>query len=227
MWEKMIIKSIDGKTIVKTSHRTIRKTVEWCVSEGIGLHSADLRKARLSQASLDGLKARGACFWGADFSGADMGFADLRRADLRCANLEKTCLAESDLEKADLQGAYFAGALLEGVNMEKAVVSCPSVWGCNMQDAASLEGLIYRHRGEMDIVLSRPPLIVRGLGKRLAVFDGACLWGADLYRAGEMPLAAQRALFSARTAIEKAMQCDISRPANKPIRKISAGAGAF
>ncbi|HEU4838562.1 MAG TPA: hypothetical protein VFS88_04025 [Micavibrio sp.] len=79
----------------------------------------------------------------------------------------------------------------------------------------------------MDIVLSRPPLIVRGLEKRLAVFDGVCLWGADLYKAGEMPLAAQRALFFARTAIEKAMRRDISRPANKPIRKISAGAGAF
>lgn len=223
----MIIRTIDGKTIIKTNHKTIRKTVEWCVSEKIDLSGADLRQARLSQASLDGLKARGACFWGADFSGADIGFADLRRSDLRCAILEKTCLAESDLTGTDLQGAYFSGALLEGIRLKGAIVSCPSIWGCDIQDAASLSSLIYRHLGETDIVLSRPPLVVRGLEKRLVVFEGACLWGADLYKAGEMPLAAQRAFFSAKTIIEKAMQRDISRPANKPIRKIRAGAGVF
>ena len=220
MWGKMIIKSVSGKIITSTEHKTMRQTLEWCALEGVDLSGADLRKARLSHASLDGLRARGACFWGADFTASDIGFADLREADMRCAILKDACLAETDLSGADLQGAYFSGTIVEDTHFENAALSCPSFWDCDLQSAAGIKGLVYNHLGETKITLSSLPLVLKGFPKRLVLADRHCIWGNDLFDAGALPLDAQRALFEAKTALERTMRGDCSHSAKKPIRKI-------
>ncbi len=222
----MLIKSLSGKIIVETSHRTIRGALEYCAEYGIDLAFADLRKARLCHASLDGVRAAGASFWGADFTGADMGFADLRNTDLRCVSLKDTCLAESDLGGANLQGAYFSGTLVEGARLDGAFVSCPSFWDCDLE-AASIAGLAYNHLGEMEISLSAPPLVIRGLQKRLVLAPGFCLWGNELCVADVMPLEAAKALFAAKTIIEKSMRHASLQPAKNPIPKILKRQGGF
>lgn len=223
----MIIRTITKKTIIETSHRTIRGTLEYCAEQGINLARADLRKARLCHSSLDGLQARGACFWGADFTGADIGFADLRNADLRRASLKDACLAETDLSAANLQGAYFSGTLVEGALLAGAVVSCPSFWDCDLEAAGKIDGLVYNHLGETEIRLSAPPLIVRGLQKRLVLANGFCFWGGTAYPAAAIPVEAARALFTAKTAIEKSMRAAMLQSAKKPMPKIDARKGAF
>ena len=223
----MIIRTISAKTIIETKHRTMRGTLEYCTEHGIDLKYADLRKAKLCHASLDGLQAQGASFWGADFTGADMGCADLRGADLRRVCFKDTCLAESDLGGANLQGAYFSGTLVEGASLAGAIISCPSFWDCDLEAVGTIAGLVYNHLGETDIRLSAPPLMVRGLQRRLVLADGFCLWGNDVYAAGLLPLDAMRALFKAKTTIERSMRTALSHPAKEPISKIAPNGSSF
>ena len=225
--DKMIIKSISGKTIIKTDDRTVRQTLEWCAQEGIDLSGADLRKARLSHASLDGMMAQGACLWGADLTGSDIAFADLQDADLRCTTLKDTCLVESDLSRADLQGAYFCGTMVEDAWLDGAVLSCPSFWDCDLHNVGSMRGLVYNHLGETKLILSSLPFVLKGFYKQLVLLDGHCLWGADLYEAGALPLDAHRSLFEAKVALEKTMRGDHSQPAKKPDRKIHSITRSF
>jgi len=219
----MIIKSISGDTIVKTKHRTIRQTLEWCTDKGIDLSGADLRKARLSFAALDGLMAQRACFWGADFTGADIGFADLSHSDMRCANLKDVCLAESDLSQADLQGAYFCSTMMEQTRLENIILSCPSFWDCDLQGVAAFKNIVFNHLGETSIALSSLPLVVKGFIKRLVIMNDYCLWGSDLYELGSLPPDVQKALFDTKMGMERAMRGDYSRSAIKPIPKIHTG----
>lgn len=177
----MIIRSINGDNIIETGHKTMRAALEYCALEGIDLSGADLRKARCTRASLDGLIARDACLWGADFTAADIGLADLRGADLRRANFKDACLAESDLSEADLQGAYFAGTIIDGAKLDGTILSCPSFWSCDLQSAGSYDGLVYNHLGERHIVIDRGPLVIQGMGKRLVLSQDFCLWGNDLF----------------------------------------------
>lgn len=223
----MIIKSVSGRSIVDTQHKTMRQTLEWCADKGLDLSGADLRQARLSFAALDGLIAQGACFWGADFTGADIGFADFSHADMRCVNLKDTCLAESDLSHANLQGAYFSSTILENACLENAILSCPSFWDCDLQGIAGFSGVIFNHFGETALTLSSLPLVVKGFYKRLVLMNNHCLWGNDLYESGNLPLDAQRALFDAKICLERVMRGNYSRTATKPIQKIHSARGVF
>ncbi len=223
----MIIKSVKGKTLVKTDHKTIRQTLEWCAQEGVDLTRADLRKAKLSHASLDGLQARGACLWGADLTNADIGFSDLRQADLRCGMFKDTCFAESDLSQADLQGGYFSGTIVDGTRLDRAIVSCPSFWDCDLQNCCSIEGLVYNHLGERPLTLSSYPLVIKGFPKRLVLIGGYGLWGNDLYCAGDWPVDAERFLFSAKITLERTMFGSPSHSAKKAMRKIQGAGGIF
>ncbi len=206
MWGNMIIKSISGKNLIESDHKSLRTAVEYCAMHNIDLSFADLRRARLSGASLDGLRAHGACFWGADLSGADLGLAGLRGADLRCTNLKDACLAESDLAGAGLHGAYFSRTIIEGAVLSGARISCPSFWDCDLASAQDFTGLCYSHRGERDIILNAPPVIVHINGARMVLIEDHVLWGCDLYGIGDAPFALQKTLFSLKTLTEKAMR---------------------
>lgn len=223
----MIIRDTEGRPLVKTDHKTIRQTLEWCVAEGVYLPGADLRKAKLSQACLDGLQARGCSLWGADLSGADIGYSDLRHADLRCAMFKDTCLVQSDLSAADLRGAYFSCTLLDEARLDGATVSCPSFWDCDLQNLRSMMGLVYSHLGEDSVTLSTFPVVIKGFSKRLVMFETHGLWGNDLCAAGEWPQEAERALFSAKTIAERVMRRNILHAANKPILKIPPRTAPF
>lgn len=222
---KMIIKCLSGDILVETQHKGARQTLEWCAENDVDLSGADLRKAKLSHAALDGLRARNACFWGADLTGSDVGFSDLSGADLRCAALKDTCFAQSILCGADLQGAYFSATILEGASLDGAIVSCPSFWDCDLRSAHSIEGLVYNHLGEHVLPISSHPIVVRGFCRRLVLLGGNGLWGNDLHSAGDWPPDAQQALFAARTALEKTARGDILQSAKKPIRKIPYATG--
>lgn len=215
MWGRMIIRSLSGKTIIKTQDKTLRRTLEYCAAKGIDLSGADLRKARLAMANLDGLKMQGGSLWGADLTGADIGFADLRQCDMRCAELKDTCLAQSDLSKADLRGAYFCGTLVEDAVFDGAVVSCPSFWSCDLRQARSMEDLSFLHLGERRIKIKQAPVVIRGLGQDLVLHSRHCAWGKGLYPAGFLPRETQTALRALMADLERM----VSRNAKTPIPK--------
>ncbi len=176
----MIIKSLSGKSILSTKYKTMRAALEYALDRKVDLSGGDFRKARLRGASLDGLIARGSSFWGADLSGADIGFACLEGADFRACDLSDTCFAQSNLTDADMKGASFSGTIFDGAILTGIQVSCPSFWGCRIQEAR-FQSISYIHKGESEVHIDRVPLMISGPLKNLVIFDRHILWGADLY----------------------------------------------
>lgn len=183
----MIIKSIKGETLYKSSRKSLRAALEYCARKGIDISGANLRRAALSGARLDGLKAQGACFWGADLSGADLAASDLSAADLRAANLKDCVLSDSHMNGADLSGAYFSQTHFDGAVLEKAIVTCPSFWNCDLHLAKSLKGLRYCHLGESEVILKTSPLVVRDATRRIVAGNDFCLWGNFMVRDAAKP----------------------------------------
>ncbi len=200
----MIIKSLNGRVICETDHKTIRGAVEYCAENGISLEKADLRRARLVRGNLDGLIAPGACFWGADLEGADIGYADMSGTDLRGASLKDACLCGTDLRDSDLRGAYFSGTLLEDTLITGMTASCPSLWQCNLRDAASFTHFTYLHKGEEALRVIDVPTIIEGAGPRMVLLGNRVLYGAALHSMSDFPQGLQKALFALRVAEQRA-----------------------
>lgn len=223
MWENMIIKSLSGKTIYTASSRTMRGALEEGVAKGIDFSFADLRKAQLRDACLDGIVAAGASFWAADLSGADIGLGDLRKADLRCALLKDACIAETDLSGADMSGAYFSGTIVEGAVLDRARTTCPSFWDVDIASARSMRGLVYSHKGECDLIVSPNASIIRAAGERIVLNDEWCLWRGGLYGRGgaARPHALEKRLLSLSAEIDGFITESHSHHAKEPIPKSS------
>lgn len=201
--EFMIIHSLNGKILCDTPHRTLRGTIEYCAEKNVSLEGANLRRAQLAQANLDGLIAPEACFWGAVLDGADIGYADLSGADLRAASLKDACLCGSDLRRADLRGAYFSGTLLEDMMMEGIVASCPSLFSCDLRPAILGKGFTYLHRGEAEITIRDCPIVIDGPDGRVVIAGDKMLEGTGLYTLCDLSENMKKALCALRAAIRR------------------------
>ena len=176
----MIIHSIKGKKLYESKARTIRTTLEEAVANDVDLTGADLRKANLKNASLDGLKAPKSCFWGANLACADMAGADLSGSDLRNTALDGVCLAHTKLCKVDLQGAYFSHTILEDADLQGARISCISFFDCDLRTVRNLCDATYVHWGEEEIELETPPIVIKGLPQNIILTGHACIRGTEI-----------------------------------------------
>lgn len=173
-----------------------RKLIENAVQNGNSYEGVNLRGVRLSGASLDHICLKNSCLWGARLRNCDMGYADFTGADLRNATIENCCFAKSNFTGADLRGASFSQIIWDDAVLDDVIVSCPSFWSGDFGTVASFKGLRYLHKGEIEICLSTPPLVVYGFEQRLVIFDkNYCLWGASLYTPDTLPLRLGKDLF--------------------------------
>ncbi len=198
----MIIYSIKGKKIYDSKAKTIRGAIEEAVANNIDLTGADLRKANLKNASLDGLKAPKSCFWGANLACADMAGADLDGSDLRNTALGGACLAHTSLQKTDLQGAYFSHTILENANLGGAKISCISFFDCDLRSVGNLRDATFVHWGEEEIELESPPIVIKGLPQNIILAGHACIRGAEILDWGDMDDEQQAAFALLKTTMD-------------------------
>lgn len=177
----MKLTDLQGKILYEGRFTTIRRAVEAAVRDGADLSGANLRRAMLRHAVLDGAVLKGACLWGATLDHAQMTGADLSHADCRAAQMKEICLAESICRRTDFRGAYLQGAIVrEGVFIA-AQFSCPSVFSVPWEEAGDLNDATYWHRGETPCPLTRSPIVIGGLPRRVVVMDAHVLIGTDLH----------------------------------------------
>lgn len=177
----MIIRSVQGSILYKSNKISFKTALEEAVEGGVDLSHGDFRGQKLYQARLDGIMAPGACLWGADCRGADMAGADLRDADLRNIDFKDGCLAESDLDGANLSGSHFSNTILRDTNLEGTIFSCPSLFSCDLREAANLHRAVYCHRGEINIPLQKALVVIHGLSRRMVIFGESILWGDEMF----------------------------------------------
>ncbi|MAZ75955.1 MAG: hypothetical protein CMH31_01485 [Micavibrio sp.] len=180
----MRLQSVCGDTLFKSSHLTIKESVEEAISEGVCLDGINLRKANLSGARLDMAKMPNACFWGADLTGADMSDGCFDGADFRTAVLKDACLSEGSFISANFHGAYCSQMLIDGADFTKARFSCPSIFSCDLSTTSHLDGAIYSHHGEIDCPLSNAPIIIKGLDQPVVIMGQDILIGSDHQKMG-------------------------------------------
>lgn len=177
----MKLTSIHGKILYEGRFATVRRAVEAAVREGVDLSGINLRRAVLRYAALDGAKMRGACLWGAIIDHAHMTDGDFTLADFRAAHAKEACFAEAVCTRADFRGAYLQGAIVRDGVFTGAQFSCPSVFAVPWEEAKNLKGATYWHRGETPCALSRAPMVIGGLPRRVVVMDAHVLVGTDLH----------------------------------------------
>ena len=132
---------LDGATQIDAKGRLVWEIVNEGRANG-DLVGADLTWANLHGASLSGADLRGADLGNATLYRADLGGADLSEAILSGANLSQADLSGADLSGADLSGADLSKANLHGVNLRGARLDGATVALEQLEQAASLEGVI-------------------------------------------------------------------------------------
>ena len=145
------------------------------VLTGIQLHSANLNRAHLRETDLFGADLRYAYLGGADMRGAI-----LQASRLQGARLIDTKLQGVDLREVNLHSANMAGALLQGANLKRARLPGANLTLANLSDA-DLTLADVRGAGLSGAKLQGATLT--GAKFQGAELNGAELQGADLYEA--------------------------------------------
>jgi len=144
------------------------------------IEEADLPRADLRGAAMQGADLRGAEMHGADLSRAEMQGADLRGAEMQGAVLRLARMQGADLFEAEMQGADLGGAAMQGADLREARMQGADLRGARMQGAdlggAAMQGADLREARMQGAVL---------FGARMqgAVLFGARMQGAVLRRA--------------------------------------------
>lgn len=154
------------------------------------LAEADLSKARLTGADLNGVDLQKACLNDASLKGAslidtDLSKASLQRADLRCTRLNRARLPQADLSEAKLDKSVLLGASLFEANLQHtrlldAILDDAHLEQADMSDAY-LPGADLTHVKLMSAILDRAHLLKTGLSN--ADLSGVMMRGANLTRA--------------------------------------------
>jgi uncharacterized protein YjbI with pentapeptide repeats len=144
---------------------------------GSDLSDADLSGANLSRANLHAAKVTGANFSRINLTEANLTAADIRGANLSLANLTRVILSDAKLGGTTLSGALLRAATLGNADFDSANLS-----GANLS-GAYLSGAVLSRANLRGADLSRANLIgtnFTGANLSLANFSHANLSNADL-----------------------------------------------
>jgi uncharacterized protein YjbI with pentapeptide repeats len=119
---------------VKQSLNLRGRHLEGAIFYFADLRKADLRTAYLQGTSFYGAKLQGTWFWSAQLQGADLSLAQLPGASLDSAHLQG-----ASLERVELQGALVSNAELQGASLKKAQLQGADLSQAKLQ-GASLKG---------------------------------------------------------------------------------------
>lgn len=143
--DEEVISAIKNKT--RPTARRATNIYDWFMNFGNGLDLrerslkladlsyADLRRAWLENANLQGSDMSYTQLQGARLSGAKLQYSNLEFAKLTSAVLEKAQLQGANLKLARLIGAEFLNAKLNGANLRNANLDSTGLVGTNLEEA--------------------------------------------------------------------------------------------
>lgn len=126
-----------GRTIVE-GDMELKELVAYCAENKIGLDSAELKGADLSNLNLSGINLNSAnlqdtCLINTNLEGSNISFANFKCAKLYLTNLSKTYAVNSyfrcasligvNMENGNFMGANFMSAEISNINMGGAIIT--------------------------------------------------------------------------------------------------------
>ena len=144
--------------------------LEQAVREGIDLSHADLRNRNLANACLDDGLLEGADFSNSNLTGANLSEANLRGASFYGTDLYNACMACADLSHCNFEDASFGATDISGSDISFSRFSTLSCFTLDFNAAQRLEKCSFTDEGQTLLSWSAPPVVVRGLGRKILVF---------------------------------------------------------
>lgn len=165
------IHSARTNTLLYRGHfKNFKDCLEQAVREGADLSHADLSKRNLGNACLDDGFLEGADFSGCNLTGANLSETCLRGASFRGADLYNVCMACADLSHCNFEDAAFGATDISGSDISFSRFSTLSCFTLDFTAARRLENCVYSGEESTALSWSAPPVIVRGLGRKILVF---------------------------------------------------------
>ena len=165
-----ISSSRNGATLYEGVFKSFTHCLEQAIREDMDLSHADLRNLNLANACLDDGMMESADFSGCNLTGANLSEARLRAASFYGADLYNTCMACADLSHCNFEEASFGATDIAGSNISFTRFSTLSCFTLDFTRAQRLKNCAFTQAGRLLISWSTPPVVVRGLGRKILVF---------------------------------------------------------
>lgn len=159
-----------GSALYEGVFESFTHCLEQAVREEINLSHADLRNRNLGNACLDDGMLENADFSGCNLTGANLSETRLRGASFYGADLYNACMACADLSHCSFEEASFGATDISGSDISFARFSTLSCFTLDFMSARRLKNCTFIQGGRLIISWSTPPVVVRGIGRKILVF---------------------------------------------------------
>jgi len=195
------IRSRDKHTVLfEGFFENFKTCLETAVAGKAILNHADLSNRNLSNANLDDAIMPGADFSNANLTGANMSEAYFKDCRFSGAALYNTCFYDSNLTGCDFSDASFGATDIFGTIISHSRFSTLSCFSLDFQAVENMDGCVFKNRDGRICRMSRPPLVVKGLGRKPIIFMD------DHVKAGHNILDSKRLLPLARKLTNRALK---------------------
>lgn len=160
-----------GQILFEGPFKSLRHAVEAAIADNVSLAFADLRRANLAHAEMDGAILDSAQLQDAHLLGANISEASLRRTSFKNAQMHSAVLCESIIDAASFEGTLFGATDIAGAKIKRCLFDSLSAFSLNFRDAAEVSLNGFMAAQEQLCEFSRPPLALHGLPYPVACLD--------------------------------------------------------
>lgn len=154
----------DQRLLYEGDFPSLSACLEQAVAEHINLDGIDLHNANLINANLDDAVMPNANLSGANLSGANLSESIFTGSNFAGTALYNTCLCYSDLSYCDFGEAAFGATDITGCDLSESRFSTLSTFTLDFNHVRSMTGCVFRDPGGTLCAMSRPPVVIHGLG---------------------------------------------------------------
>lgn len=176
-----ILSNHNNTVLFEGNFESFNACLEQAVLDKIDLSNANLRNRNLTNTCLDDGQFSGADFSGSNLTGTNLSESNLARAYFKNSDLYNTCFAYADLKLCDFRGAIFGATDITGADISASLFSSLSCFTLDFSATSQMINCRYANEQGNSLTMSRPPVVIRGLGHKPIVFaEAAWMLGNEI-----------------------------------------------
>jgi hypothetical protein len=159
-----------GEILFQGQFKNFKTCLAAAITEKITLAYADLKHKNLVNAQLDDACMPYADFTRSNLSGANLSESMMQGAQFTGVSLHNTCLAYSDLRGCVFENASFGATDVTGSDISFSSFSTLSCFSLDFMHVHAMKNCVFKNPDGTLSALSRPPIVVNGLGCMPLIF---------------------------------------------------------